>query len=337
MLHIILFILKIIGIILAVLLGLTVLALLAVLFVPIRYSCSAKYYDKMPEVRFKVTWLLHFLTIKGSYEKESVSGGKYDDIHGNESGSFRFKVKIKLLNFSLYSSGIEKTDKKIRKKSGRNVFDEYKNDEISVKTDLETPKSPDTALESHTVKNAAVKDLQEADNKRKCEADNQIKKVKKNKKRFWTKVREQFQKIIDFLKSFILKVKNFFINVKNKKEQLSDKLKKISEKLTNPENRELVRFLWEQTKIFLNIIKPKKCCGYIHFGTDDPQTTGKAAMYAAVAYGFLGLDIKIHPDFENKILEGDLFVKGHFRLFGIIVTALRVYRNELFKKIVLKK
>lgn len=65
MLHIILFILKIIGIILAVLLGLTALALLAVLFVPIRYSCSAKYYDKMPEASFKVTWLLHFLTIKG--------------------------------------------------------------------------------------------------------------------------------------------------------------------------------------------------------------------------------------------------------------------------------
>lgn len=202
---------------------------------------------------------------------------------------------------------------------------------------MEAPRSPDKALESHAVKNAAVKDLQEADNQIKWKADNQIKKVKKNKKRFCTKVREQFQKIIDFLKSFILKVKTFFINVKNKKEQLSDKLKKFSDKLTNPENRELVRFLWEQTKIFLNIIKPKKCRGYIHFGTDDPQTTGKAAMYAAVAYGFLGLDIKIHPDFENKIFEGDLFVKGHFRLFGIVVTALRVYTNELFKKIVLKK
>ena len=345
MLHIILFILKIIGIILVVLLGLTALALLAVLFVPIRYSCSAKYYDKMPEASFKVTWLLHFLTIKGSYEKESVREVKDDGIHGNESEASRFKVKIKLLNFSLYSSGAEKTDKKIRKKSGRNVFDEDKNDEISVNTDLEAPKSPDKVLESHIVKNAAVKDLQKADNQIKQEADNQIKqkadnqikKVKKNKKRFWTKVREQFQKIIGFLKSFILKVKTFFINVKNKKEQLSDKLKKFSDKLTNPENRELVRFLWEQTKIFLNIIKPKKCRGYIHFGTDDPQTTGKAAMYAAVAYGFLGLDIKIHPDFENKIFEGDLFVKGHFRLFGIVVTALRVYTNELFKKIVLKK
>ena len=60
-------------------------------------------------------------------------------------------------------------------------------------------------------------------------------------------------------------------------------------------------------------------------------------MYAAVLYGFLGLDFDIIPDFENEILEGEVYLKGSVQLFGIVVIALRVYTNELFKKIILKK
>lgn len=60
-------------------------------------------------------------------------------------------------------------------------------------------------------------------------------------------------------------------------------------------------------------------------------------MYAAVLYGFLGLDFDIIPDFENEILEGEVYLKGAVQLFGIVVIALRVYTNELFKKINFKE
>lgn len=33
-------------------------------------------------------------------------------------------------------------------------------------------------------------------------------------------------------------------------------------------------------------------------------------MYAAVLYGFLGLDFDLIPDFENEILEGEVYLKG---------------------------
>ena len=62
MLHGLLLILKIAGIILAVLLGIVLAAAAAVLFVPVRYAADAQYdknSGKKPVLHVRVTWLLH--------------------------------------------------------------------------------------------------------------------------------------------------------------------------------------------------------------------------------------------------------------------------------------
>ena len=67
MLHILLLILKIIGILLLCLLGLLVLGTVCVLFVPVRYRIEAERREGEGEppvaVRVKVTWLLHFINL----------------------------------------------------------------------------------------------------------------------------------------------------------------------------------------------------------------------------------------------------------------------------------
>ncbi len=65
---VILFILKLIGIILLVLLGIFVTLLLLVLFVPIRYYVSGELETEM-KVHAKVTWLLHLISFVVDYEK----------------------------------------------------------------------------------------------------------------------------------------------------------------------------------------------------------------------------------------------------------------------------
>lgn len=69
MLHIILLILKIIGIVLLVILGLLLAILLLVLLVPIRYRLDGSYYGKLKGTA-RITWLLHILSIRASYEEE---------------------------------------------------------------------------------------------------------------------------------------------------------------------------------------------------------------------------------------------------------------------------
>ena len=95
--------------------------------------------------------------------------------------------------------------------------------------------------------------------------------------------------------------------------------------------------MWNQFKKLIGIIKPKKGSLYVHFGFDDVETTGKAAMYLAVLYGIMGLDIQIYPDFDNKVLEGKVKLIGSIRLWGIVVIAIRCFLNNDFRKYILKK
>ena len=118
MLHGLLLVLKIAGIILAVLLGIVLAAAAAVLFVPVRYAADAQYdknSGKKPVLHVRVTWLLHLFRFFMEY---------------NEG----FKMRAQVLFFPLYDSERpiepeikeqkEKASKKKQKAGERTVFDE---------------------------------------------------------------------------------------------------------------------------------------------------------------------------------------------------------------------
>ena len=70
--HVILVILKIIGIVLLVILGIILFVVLMVLYVPARYKIEAKKQDEIC-VRASVTWLLHLISIPVIYEQGKLS------------------------------------------------------------------------------------------------------------------------------------------------------------------------------------------------------------------------------------------------------------------------
>ncbi|MEG2732205.1 MAG: hypothetical protein RR930_02260, partial [Clostridium sp.] len=70
MLHILLLILKMVGIVLLILLGVLFLILVTVLFVPIRYRGQGSYFGK-PLGVFQVSWLLHIFSLRVSYREQS--------------------------------------------------------------------------------------------------------------------------------------------------------------------------------------------------------------------------------------------------------------------------
>ena len=91
--HIVLLILKILGILLLVLLGLLLLVLLAVLFVPVRYQLQGMWKeDKWASV--KVSWLLSVISFKGAYEMEKGLTGS-----------------LRVLWFKLWTMGDESAEK----------------------------------------------------------------------------------------------------------------------------------------------------------------------------------------------------------------------------------
>lgn len=96
MLHVILWILKIIGIILAVLLGIVLFVLLLILFVPVRYRAFLSKRQTV-FVDARVTWMFPFLSVPIEYREEKLSvkikifGFTVKDLLAEEEGKMEVK------------------------------------------------------------------------------------------------------------------------------------------------------------------------------------------------------------------------------------------------------
>lgn len=325
MLHGLLLVLKIAGIILAVLLGIVLAAAAAVLFVPVRYAADAQYdknSGKKPVFHVRVTWLLHLFRFFMEY---------------NEG----FKMRAQVLFFLLYDSERpiepeikeqkEKASKKKQKAGERTVFDEQPQksgvqaQEVRERIEQEPPQETgsETEAEQTAEENPrAFRKKPSLAEKFKCFGE-RIKQVCRQIKAFFIRIAQTIRGIFD--KSVSLK------------DAVQEKITHLSEILHDEENRELVHFLWEQLKRLLQKICPKKYRLRIRYGFEDSETTGWLAVRLAVLYGLLGLDIELIPDFEESVFEGEGMIKGKIRLAGILMIAGKVYFNRLVQKKLLKK
>ena len=299
MLHILLLIIKILLITVSAILAFLLLTILAVLFVPVRYRINGEYDNSSQYVAGKVSWLLHFISFTGGYSKENKAF-----------------YTLRICGIRINLSKKKQSDKSDEKQE-KNIFDS----ETSVQEkDAEgyNGKSDVAGDENHSVVDDEKTGYVKKD-EAKEEAD--------HKETFKEKEKVSFSQRLKKVKESLTELIN---NTKETKE-------KISKKLNNPDYKELAGFLWNQFKKLMGIIKPKKGSLYVHFGFDDVETTGKAAMYLAVLYGLLGLDIQIYPDFDNKVLEGKVKLIGSIRLWGIVVIAIRCFLNKDFRKYIMKK
>lgn len=324
MLHIILLILKIIGIIIAVILGLAVALLLIVLFVPVRYVIDAGCHDKKLKAHVKVTWIMHIFRGVISYDEELF-------------------YSIKALWFNIYSSDAESKKEKRPKKNTENNTKEKntKNkhiDAIEDKADNAVSKDKKDSVDEAGLEKAdciqkklslekSHDEVKESDEKSTIEENGKLHTLVNKIKNVYYKIKAFIRRAIDTVKAAL-----------NKSQAAADTIKhkytEIRNKVTDPENIELVRFLWTQIKAVMNIIKPAKYNINIRYGFEDSATTGWVAVRLAVLYGLMGMDVSIIPDFDNSIFEGDIYMKGRFNLYSFLIIGVRLYRNKSFRKLI---
>ncbi len=130
-----------------------------------------------------------------------------------------------------------------------------------------------------------------------------------------------------------------FQKIKCTIKRIYDKIKALLET-----KDKLVAFLTDETHlaafghlkkeilIFAKHIRPRRIKGYIRFGMEEPYNTGRVLVALSILYPFYGDNVQIYPEFEQQILEGNLFMKGHMSVCRFLAIVLRLYFDENIKR-----
>lgn len=322
MLHILWLILKFILIALGVLLGLLLLAVLLVLFCPVRYRADIKKEetDSMREMKASgsVSWLFHLLWWEGCYE----------------DGTFRHRIRILGISLDTFQKVFRRKQKKEEPETFAEDFGEDR-DSQEQRTEpfiAEAKSVPET--EKQVLKEAKIPPLKsECGDKTPSSVPAHVCKQSK-----WEKLNHilktplrLWEKSQNAVRGFLEKIRKMALTI----QKLYDKINWWREFVENPRVQEAISLVWEDVKKLLRHILPTKTEGNVIFGCEDPAVTG--GILAA-----LGMSIPLHknciqvtPLFEGENhLEGYAKIKGRFYGIVFLKTALEIYLNKNIKYVV---
>jgi len=109
--------------------------------------------------------------------------------------------------------------------------------------------------------------------------------------------------------------------IKDKIEDICDKIKALIEKkdkifqfLSDEAHKKAFIKVKNEGFLLLRKLKPKTFLARLHYGFEDPCLTGKVLAGFSMVYPFLDENVKVYPDFGQRILEGQLGITGKIRI-----------------------
>lgn len=317
--HIVILVLKIIGIVLLCILGLVLLILAALLFVPFRYEAdiSGDLQEKALNGKAYVRWLLRIVSFKtdilspkdirytlrifGIPFKRGAFGGGEEESNASET------------------SEEAKEDAKDTAKPETEAKPEAAAESTSQETSEETVTFSEEQGEASEAAGTETSEEQAAE-----ESESEEEKKPGIRKRIKDKIDQLKAKASSLLNS----VKALFELLKRKKGLLAKYIRKKSTKRA-------LKTAWVNVKWLLLHIAPKKYSGELSFGLKDPSLTGGICALISPVYVQIADKLQLYPDFEGELkVGGHGYMKGRIRLWGILIRALRVYRDKNIRKVI---
>ena len=317
MIHILLVILKIIGIALLVILGLLLGILLAVLFIPVRYKAEGSYHGQLL-LSVCATWFFHILAFRAVYEGEGLV------------------CSFKVLGFRLWhkrekdpARDLEDGLETILGDEEQSLYEELQQDEEHYRKAQEEHRKTDTdgraggGQPGEELAHGEPAGEQDA-NRKETGAEEDKTGPDKRGSGIIGKIKDLAGRISQSIRHILEKLKFSF-------EKICDKLKGIREFvlekkmwLEDEKNQASLRLLYRQTKRLLIHLWPRKGRCTVTFGFDDPYTTGQVLQAASLIYPFYHRQLFLYPVFDEKILDAEGSLKGRIRLSVILWLVLQV-------------
>ncbi len=305
-------ILKWLGILLLVILGLVLAVLLAVLFVPIRYEAEGSFKGE-PAAKGRVSWLWRLFSCQVVYDGEAEvslrifgvkTGRKKEAADGAEEAEIPEPVV----------TAREKHPEKEAPAGGNKPGEEAPVSGNKSGEECPAPEMPETCertsaekLESDAAKAAPEQPGAETETGKKRQ------KKKRIRQNPFQKIKVTFQRICGKLKT------------------AEEKWQKLRDFLEKEENKNTFRLLKRQVIRLFRHILPGKVSGKVRFGFEDPYTTGRILTYISPFYGWYGRKIQVIPVFDEQVLEGEISLKGRIRIATLLFIGFQVWRDKNFR------
>ena len=323
-LKVLLFLLKCIGILLLVLLGLVLVTVVLVLLAPIRYKGKL---DKQeaPEEIFRadglISWLNPFLRIKIRYTEKKLH------------------YTVRIFGICFKNSDKPKKEKKRKRKEKKK---ESKKTEKAKQLSGGSSEVTETVCETQESENAEGKTTATAENATEqvtgentqnaevVQDNTDASGAKEKKPSVFVKIKQFIEKI----KSIPEKIKQKVTKAINTGKLLWHKKEKTIAFFEDELHRTALGTTWDITKQVLRHILPGKIKGHVEFGTGEPESTGKALGALGVLYAWYGKGITVVPDFYEKRIVAELEFKGRIRCGTVLVKGLRLMRDKQVKRLI---
>ena len=145
--------------------------------------------------------------------------------------------------------------------------------------------------------------------------------------RIWKKIKAFFLKIFGIwekIRNLKYTFRRFCVKIRKGVQKYRD----TKEFLMDERTKKAFSHCMEEGKLLLARLLPKKIQGELRFGMEDPALTGEILGGISIFYPVFKDNVKVYPDFQQSVLEGELFVKGSFRLVTAALILWRLWRDK---------
>ena len=319
MLHIIIFILKIIGILLFVILGLILLLVSSVLFVPITYKVRAERKDGVIQVRAVAGWMFRLLSVHyrlhTSQEPMQLLQGRilgipvWKPLEPKKEKPKKAEKKSKEKQSKPKQMGAKQLEQKAEVKSSDKAKERLKKD-----------LTPGTAVASVPQPEPEVSRQEQPQDK---QAQTKPPRQSILKKLLYA-IRRIYGKITAIGRGLF----SLVVKLLHMPEKASETIGTLTDFWNLEENVKARESIWRELKFLWKHSRPRKADLTLHFGFEDPSWTGQCMGVLSILNVWYPGRIFLKPEFEQEIFEGTLYIKGHMMLAVPLLSIFRLWRDE---------
>lgn len=314
MLHILWMIFKFILILLGIVLGLLLLAVLLVLFCPVRYRVSGVKPEgdwKLAEGKGTVSWLFRLISLRVGWREQKLE-----------------------FSFCLFGVPVDRLLKKhhVRQKNVQKK-NRYQNREPGKKTQDNRTVQKKEAKKSGTDKGKTAA----AEVSRPGLGEQETQKTKKVQQSENTVRQKQFpvRRIRDRIVNVVRSIRSGVCKIRRTFDRIRSQASWWRTFLEHPRVKAAGILVWKHAKFLLKHVFPTRIEGQVTFSFEDPALTGMVLAVLGMAIPFHKNRIQINPQFDGvNGLQGNISAGGRIYGFVFVRAALVIYFDKNIKYVI---